>query len=157
MALPVGTPAPGFTLKRKTDDGLVDVTLADHLGKEQVVLLFFPFAFTSVCTDEFCSVSGGLDAYAGLEAAVYGISTDSPFAQEAWAKANGITVPLLADFAKEVVTAYDVAYEDLIGLKGPAKRSAFVIGKDGVIKYAESSDNPKQLPDFAAIEAALRA
>jgi peroxiredoxin len=157
MALARGTKAPAFSLKTKTADGLKDVALADTAGKKQTVLLFFPLAFTSVCTAEMCSVSQGLDAYQGLNAAVYAISVDSPFAQEAWAKANGITIPVLSDFNKDVAKAYDVLYPDLLGFKGVAKRSAFVIGQDGVIKYSSSSDDPKVLPDFAAIQAALKA
>jgi peroxiredoxin len=156
MALSPGTKAPAFSLKTKTADGLKDVALADTLGKKQTVLLFFPLAFTGVCTAEMCSVSQGLDAYKSLDAAVYAISVDSPFAQEAWAKANGINFPVLSDFNKEVSKAYDVQYADLLGFKGVAKRAAFVIGKDGVIKYSSSSDDPKVLPDFNAIQTALK-
>src|SRR5476649_1718126 len=156
MALAIGSKAPAFSLKSKTADGLKDVALADTLGKKQTVLLFFPLVYTSVCTAEMCSVSQGLDSYKALDAAVYAISVDSPFAQEAWAKANNITFPILSDFNKEVSKAYDVQYADLLGFKGVAKRSAFVIGKDGVIKYSSSSDDPKVLPDFAAIQAALK-
>jgi peroxiredoxin len=156
MALQPGTKAPAFSLKSKTADGLKDVALADNLGKKQTVLLFFPLAYTSVCTTEMCNVSQDLAAYNGLGAAVYGISVDSPFAQEAWAKANNITFPLLSDFNKEVSKAYDVLYADLLGFKGVAKRSAFVIGLDGTIKYSSSSDDPKVLPDFKAIQAALK-
>ena len=156
MALAIGTQAPAFSLKSKTADGLKDVALADTLGKKQTVLLFFPLVYTSVCTAEMCSVSQGIDAYKALDAAIYAISVDSPFAQEAWAKANNITFPILSDFNKEVSKAYDVQYADLLGFKGVAKRSAFVIGKDGVIKYSSSSDDPKVLPDFGAIQAALK-
>jgi len=87
MALKKGAPAPAFSLKSKTADGLVDVALADTAGEQKVVLLFFPFAFTSVCQEELCSVSAGFDEYEKLNAKVYGISVDSPFAQEAFAKA----------------------------------------------------------------------
>ncbi len=157
MALPIRTQAPLFTLKRKTADGLVDVSLADNLGKRQTVLLFFPLAFTSVCQQELCSVSAGLDQYAALDADVWAISVDSPFAQEAFARTAGITIPLLSDFNKETAAAYDVLYPELLGFRGVAKRSAFVINKDGVITYSWSSDDPKRLPPFAEIQAALRA
>lgn len=157
MALPKNTEAPLFTLKQKTADGLVDVSLADYRGKTQVVLLFFPLAFTSVCQDELCSVSGGLDAYSALDATVLAISVDSPFAQEAFAQRAGITVPLLSDFNREVAGAYGVLYQELLGFRGVAKRSAFVIDKAGVIQHSWVSDDPKQLPDFAAIQAALKA
>jgi len=156
MALQPGTKAPAFTLKTKTADGLQDVSLADNLGKRQTVLLFFPLAFTSVCVQEMCAVSAGLQTYKDLDAAVYGISVDSPFAQEVMAQKENIKFPLLSDFNKEVATAYDVLFADLIGLKGVAKRSAFVIDKDGTITFSWSSDNPKDLPDFDAIQAALK-
>lgn len=155
MNLRVGDKAPLFTLKTKTADGLTDVKLSDNVGKKQVVLLFFPLAFTSVCTEELCSVSAGLDQYKSLDAVVYGISVDSPFAQEAFAKASGITFPLLSDFNKQVSTRYGVLFEDLLGLKGVAKRAAFVIGKNGAIKYLEWSDDPAKLPDFGRIKASL--
>jgi len=156
MALATGTKAPDFTLKTKTADGLEDVTLSDNFGKKKTVLLFFPLAFTSVCMDEMCQVSDGLQAYDDLNAQVYGISVDSPFAQEKMASEKGLKFPLLSDFNKEVAKAYDVLFEDLLGLKGVAKRSAFVIDEEGAIVYSESSDNPKQLPDFDAIKAALK-
>lgn len=156
MALAKDSKAPLFSLKRKTADGLEDVALENNLGKKKTVLLFFPLAFTSVCQDELCSVSGGLSEYAELNADVWGISVDSPFAQEAFAEKAGISVPLLSDFNKEVSKAYDVQYADLLGLAGVAKRSAFVIDEDGVIRYSWSSDNPKDLPPFEEVQAALR-
>lgn len=155
MPLAIGTKAPDFTLKTKTADGLKDVKLSDHAGKQQVVLLFFPLAFTGVCTQEMCDISGGLGAYAGLGAAVYGISVDSPFAQEAWAKANKITVPLLSDLNKTTIKAYDVVFPMLAGVGDTAARAAFVIGKDGVIKYSEQTPTPKDLPSFDKVKAAL--
>ena len=155
MPLHVGTKAPDFTLKTMTKDGLKDVTLSSHAGQQQVVLLFFPLAFTGVCTQEMCDISGGLGAYAGLGAAVYGVSVDSPFAQDAWAKANKITVPLLSDLNKTVTRAYDVLFPMLAGVGDTAARAAFVIGQDGVIKYAEQTPTPKDLPSFEQVKAAL--
>lgn len=156
MAISTGTKAPDFTLKTKTAEGLQDVCLSDNFGKKKTVLLFFPFAFTSVCVEEMCSVSAGLSAYTELNAAVYGISVDSPFAQEQMAKADNLQFPLLSDFNKEVATAYDVLFPELIGFKGVAKRSAFVVDESGTIVYSESSDDPKQMPNFEAIKAALK-
>ena len=156
MPLSVGTQAPNFTLKTKTVHGLEDVRLSDNLGKKQTVLLFFPLAFTSVCTQEMCDISGGLGEYSGLDADVYGISVDSPFAQEAWAKQNGITVTLLSDLNKTVTKAYDVVFPNLAGVGDTSARAAFVIGRDGTIKYAEQTATPKNLPDFAAVQAALK-
>lgn len=155
MPIAVGTKAPDFTLKSKTAEGLVDVKLSDQLGKKQVVLLFFPLAFTGVCTQEFCDVTSGLSTYANLDAEVLGISVDSPFAQEAWSKQNKIGIRLLSDLNKTVIKAYDVVFPQLAGIGDTAARSAFVIGKDGVIKYAEQTPSPKELPNFAAIQAAL--
>ena len=157
MALAKGTQAPEFSLKTKSGEDLVDVSLSDNRGKKQTVLLFFPLAFTGVCTDEMCSVTGNIDDYNDLDAEVYGISVDSPFAQEGWAQANGISVTLLSDFNKEVAAAYDVIYEDLIGLKGVAKRSVFVIDRDGAITYSWVTEDPTVLPSFDEIKAALRA
>lgn len=161
MALTTGTKAPDFTLKCKTPDDLVDVRLSVNFGNKPTVLLFFPLAFTSVCTDEMCSVSQGIQEYAELGATVFGISVDSPFAQEAWANKSNISIPLLSDFNKEAAKAYDVLYEDFLpgklGFHGVAKRSAFVVDKEGTIVYAESSDDPKDLPDFEAIKAVLKA
>ena len=156
MALNVGTKAPLFTLKTKTPEGLEEVALSENFGKCKTVVLFFPLAFTSVCMEEMCSVSAGIEAYEKLNAAVYGISVDSPFTLEKMSEVDGLKFPLLSDFNKEVSTAYDVLFEDLIGFKGVSKRSAFVIDEEGTIVYAESSDDPKQLPDFDAIQAALK-
>lgn len=155
MALTTGTKAPEFTLKTKNAAGLQDVALSDNFGQKKTVLLFFPLAFTSVCVQEMCAVSAGLSAYTELNAAVYGISVDSPFAQEQMAQADNLQFPLLSDFNKEVSAAYDVLYADLLGFKGVSKRSAFVIDESGTIIYSESSDDPKQLPNFDAIKAAL--
>jgi peroxiredoxin len=157
MALSTGTTAPDFTLKTKNAEGLADITLSENFGKKKTVLLFFPLAFTSVCMEEMCSVSSGLDAYTELNASVYGISVDSPFSQEKMAQVDGLKFPLLSDFNKEVSKAYDVLFEDLLGFKGVSKRSAFVIDESGKIIYSESSDNPKEMPDFDAIKAALKA
>jgi glutaredoxin-dependent peroxiredoxin len=155
MALATGQKAPDFTLKTKTENGLEEVTLSSGFGKTNTVLLFFPFAFTGVCTEELCMVRDSLASYQQLNAQVYGISVDSPFTLEIFAKKEGIPFPLLSDFNKDVSAAYDVIYGDFIGFKGVSKRSAFVINKEGTILYASSSDDPKQLPDFAAIQASL--
>jgi glutaredoxin-dependent peroxiredoxin len=160
MALQTGTQAPEFTLKSKNAEGLSEISLTTLRKEGPVVVLFFPFAFTSVCQEELCTVSGGLAEYADLKAQVVGISVDSPFAQEAFSQKNAIKIPLLSDFNKEVSRAYDVLYEsflpDVLGFAGVSKRSAFVIDTEGVIRYSWSSDNPKDLPSFEDIKAALR-
>ena len=102
MPLAVGTKAPDFTLSTKTADGPKQIKLSDNLGKKNTLLLFFPMAFTDTCTTEMCEVSAGLNAYMTLNASVYGISGDNPFAQEAWAQKEKITVPLLSDYEHKV-------------------------------------------------------
>ena len=155
MPIAVGTKAPDFTLKTATAEGLKDVKLSDNFGKKQTVILFFPLAFTGVCTQEMCDVTAGLGDYAGLNAEVYGISVDSPYAQAAWARESTITVPLLSDLDKKVAAAYGVILHGLAGIGDTSARAAFVVGKDGVITYAEQTATPKDLPNFAAIKAAI--
>ena len=155
MALSTGTKAPDFTLKSKTADGLKDVSLGANLGKKNTVLLFFPLAFTGVCTQEMCDISGGLSAFTDLDAEVIAISVDSPFAQEAWAKKENIGLTIASDLNKEVIKQYDVVFPMLAGVGDTAARAAFVIDKAGVIQYSEQTPTPKDLPDFNAIKAAL--
>ncbi|MEO6005383.1 MAG: redoxin domain-containing protein [Opitutus sp.] len=155
MPIPVGSKAPDFTLKSKTAEGLKDVKLSDNFGKQQTVLLFFPLAFTGVCTQEMCDTSAGLGEYEKLGANVIAISVDSPFAQEAWTTANKIKLTVVSDLNKTVTKAYDVLFPMLAGVGDTAARAAFVIGTDGVVKYAEQTATPKDLPNFAAVKAAL--
>ncbi|HHY84926.1 MAG TPA: redoxin domain-containing protein [Verrucomicrobia bacterium] len=155
MAIPVGTKAPDFTLKSKQASGLVDVKLSDNFGKKNTVLLFFPLAFTSVCTKEMCDITAGLNAYTGLNADVIGISVDSPFAQEAWAQKENIALTLASDLNKETAKAYGTLLPDLLGLGSVSARAAFVVDKNGVIQYSEQTPTPKDLPNFEAIKATL--
>jgi peroxiredoxin len=155
MPLKIGTSAPDFTLKTKNANGLEDVKLSDNFGKKNTVLLFFPLAFTGVCTQEMCDISGGISAYEDLNAAVYAISIDSPFAQEAWAQKEKITVKILSDLNKTVTKAYDVVFPMLAGVGDTAARAAIVIDKQGKIAYAEQTATPKDLPNFEAVKAAL--
>jgi peroxiredoxin len=155
MPIAVGSKAPDFTLKSKQASGLVDVKLSDNLGKKNTVLLFFPAAFTSVCTQELCDITSGLSAYAGLNANVIGISVDSPFAQEAWAQKEKIGITLASDLNKTTVKAYGVIFPMLAGIGDTAARAAFVIDKNGVVQYSEQTPTPKDLPNFDAVKAAL--
>src|SRR5437660_12904785 len=160
MPLAVGTKAPDFALSTKTADGAKQIRLSENFGKGNTLLLFFRMAFTGTCTTEMCEVSAGLNAYTDLNAAVYGISGDNPFAQEAWAQKEKITVPLLSDYEHKVAKAYDVMYDSFLpqlnlGMAGVAKRSAFIIDKNGVVQYAESNDDAKQLPNFDKIKSRL--
>ena len=155
MALATGSNAPEFTLKTIGSEGLTDFSLSSNFGKKNTVLLFFPLAFTGVCTQELCDVTAGLAKYESLNAAVVGISVDSPFAQEAWAKKENINIPLVSDLNKETAKAYDVLLPDLIGLGAVSARAAFVIDKDGVIRHSEQTPTPKELPDFNKIAEVL--
>ena len=153
MALSVGSKAPDFTLKSKQASGLVDVKLSNNFGKKNTVLLFFPLAYTSVCTAELCDVSNGLQSFAGAD--VIAVSVDSPFTQEAWAKTNNIQATLASDLNKVVIKQYDVVFPMLAGIGDTAARAAFVIDKNGVVQYSEQTPTPKDLPNFAAIKATL--
>jgi peroxiredoxin len=156
MALPVGSKAPDFTLKSMGPNGLEDLSLSANFGKRATVLLFFPLAFTGVCTQELCDVSAGLSKYEGLNADVIAISVDSPFAQDAWAKKENISLKIASDLNKEVTKAYDVLFPGLAGIGDTSARAAFVIDKNGVIVYSEQTPSPKELPSFEKIEEALK-
>ena len=155
MAISVGSKAPDFTLKSKQASGLVDVKLSNNFGKKNTVVLFFPLAFTSVCTQEMCDITSGLNAYSGLNAEVIGVSVDSPFAQEAWAQKEKIGITLASDLNKATVKAYDVVFPMLAGVGDTSARAAFVIDKTGVVKYSEQTPTPKDLPNFDAIKKTL--
>lgn len=153
MAVQVGQEAPDFTLK---NSDMEDVTLSSFRDNKNVVLLFVPLAFTGVCTQELCSVRDNLNAYSGLDAEVLGLSVDSPFSQKAWKEQEGLNFDLLSDFNREVVQAYGASYGDSFPFHGVAKRSAFVIDKSGVVRYAEILEKASDLPDFDKINATLQ-
>lgn len=155
MALSVGSKAPDFTLKSKTADGLRDVSLSANFGKKNTVLLFFPLAFTGVCTKEMCDVTTGLNTFTAANADVIAVSVDSPFAQEAWAQKEKIGITIASDLNKTTAKNYEVLLDDLIGLGSVSARAAFVIDKEGVIQYSEQTPTPKELPNFEAIQAKL--
>jgi peroxiredoxin len=154
MPIAVGTKAPDFTLKSKTPAD-VEVKLSNNFGKKNTVLLFFPLAFTGVCTTELCDVTAGLNAYTDLNAEVIGISVDSPFAQAAWAQKDKIGITLVSDLNKTTTKAYDVVFPMLAGVGDTSARAAFVIDKAGVVQYAEQTPTPKDLPNFAKIKETL--
>jgi peroxiredoxin len=155
MAISVGTKAPDFTLKSKQASGLVDVKLSNNFGKKNTVLLFFPAAFTGVCTAELCDITSGLGAYSGLNADVVAVSVDTPFAQEAWAQKEKIGITLASDLNKQTIKAYDVVFPMLAGAGDTAARAAFVIDKQGVVQYSEQTPTPKDLPNFQAVKDTL--
>src|SRR6476646_11091186 len=136
MAISVGSKAPDFELSTKTSDGPKRVKLSGNFGKKNTLLLFFPMAYTSVCTKEMCDVSQGLNGYSALNAEVFGISGDNPFAQEAWAQKENIKVTLLSDYEHKIAQSFGVAYDSFLpqinlGMGGVPKRSAFVIDRQG--------------------------
>jgi len=132
-----------------------EIDLAQIIGKEKIVLLFFPLAFSSVCTAEMCQMRDDYAQYQTLGAKVFGISVDSPFVTDKFRQSENIPFPILSDFNKDVSRRYGVLMDDLMGLKGVSKRAAFVIGRDGKVKYAWVSDDPKNMPKFDEIKAAL--
>lgn len=162
MALNIGDKAPDFTLVTKGAEGPELVTLSEQTAASNVVLLFVPMAFTGVCTEELCAVSAGLGEYQSLDAKVLAISGDNPFAQAEWAAKEGITLPLLSDYEHTAAAAYGVAYEQFLPeanliMGGVPKRSAFLIDREGIVRHIDIQDHPKDLPDFDALKAALKA
>ena len=152
MALNIGDTAPSFTL---FDTDKNQVKLEDYHGKNLVVL-FFPAAFTSVCTTELCSMRDTIGDYNSLNAEVVAISIDTPFTLGKFKEEQNLNFPLLSDFNKEVSKAYGAQYDEFVlGMKGVAKRSAFVIDSQGKIKYAEVLEDATKLPDFEAVKATI--
>lgn len=155
MPIAVGTKAPDFSLKSKNASGVSDVKLSANLGKKNTVILFFPLAFTGVCTTELCDITAGLGAYSKLNADVIAISVDSPFAQEAWANQHKISITIASDLNKKTAADYGVLLADLAGFGSTSARAAFVVDKNGVVQYSEQTPTPKDLPNFAAVKEVL--
>jgi peroxiredoxin len=148
-----GDKAPDFAL-RASDKSLVK--LSEQRGKN-VVLLFFPFAFTGVCTKEMCQMRDSLADYEKLDAQILAVSVDSPYTLAKWKEEQGFNFPLLSDFNKTASKKYDTLYKEFgMGMKGVAKRSAFVIDKQGVVRYAEVLENAGEIPDFNAVKQTLQ-
>lgn len=150
----LGQTAPDFTL---IDHNRQKVSLADLRQQGQVVLAFYPAAFTRVCEKELCTFRDSLASLGDLDARVVGISVDAPFSNAAFAERNGITFPLLSDYSREVVRAYGVALDNFAGMPGytASQRAVFVVGRDGTVKYEWIAPNPGVEPDYAAVQAAL--
>lgn len=152
MAIQVGQSAPDFSL---FDSDKNKVSLADQKGKN-VVLLFFPQAFTGVCTKELCGVRDNIALYNNTNAQVFGISVDSVFTLAKFKEEQGYNFPLLSDFNKDISGAYGSLYQDwILEMKGVSKRSAFVIDKQGVVRYAEVLESAGDVPNFEAIHNTL--
>ena len=153
MSISVGQSAPDFTLYNTEKN---KVSLADFRNKN-VVILFFPLAFTGVCTNEMCSMRDNLAAYNGMNAEVIGISVDSLFTLDRFKKEHNLNFTLLSDFNKEAATAYGCLYDSFVfDMLGVAKRSAFVVDGQGVLRYAEVLESAGDLPNFEAIQACLK-
>ena len=154
MAITIGQAAPEFSL---FDTEKTKIALADQKGSN-VVLLFFPLAFTGVCTTELCNIRDNIAAYNSTNAKVFGISVDSLFTLGKFKEEQHLNFPLLSDFNNEVAAAYGALYENFVlDMKGVAKRSAFVIDKEGIVRYAEVLESAGDLPNFSAIQATLQA
>jgi peroxiredoxin len=152
MALQIGQPAPDFSL---FDSNKNKTTLSELRGKN-VLLMFFPQAFTGVCTQQVCTARDNMSLYEQANATVLGISVDSVFTLAKFKETENLNFPLLSDFNKEVSTAYGCLYDEwILDMKGVSKRSAFVIDAQGIVQYAEVLDNPGNLPDFQKIQEIL--
>ncbi len=152
MALVVGDKAPNFKLR---DSDKAEVSLKDFKG-QNVVLLFFPLAFTGVCTAELCTMRDNIADYQGLNAQILAVSVDSLFTLEKFKAEQNLNFPLLSDFNKKVSKKYDTFYKDFVlDMKGVSKRSAFVIDKKGIVQYAEVLESAGDLPNFEAVKATL--
>jgi len=158
MAINTGDKAPDFTLVSFTPSAEpTDITLSSYLGEKNVVLLFFPQAFTGVCTEQICTLNESFNDFEGFNAEILGVSVDGTFVQKAFAKSNGIKYPLLSDFNREVINKYDVVQDTFAhGMKNVAKRCVFVIGKDGIVKYKEITENPGVQVNFEKIKEAVK-
>jgi len=152
MALTTGSLAPKFVLPSKPGS---PVDVGSLMGKEKVVLLFFPLAFSSVCTAEMCHFRDGWKQWSELGAKIFAISVDSPFVTDKFRELEGIPFPVLSDFNKTTATSYEALHDDLKGMKGVTKRAAYVIGRDGKIAYAWVSEDPGVQVDFEAVKAAV--
>ena len=156
MAIPVGSKAPDFSLKSKQASGLVDVKLSNNFGKKNTVLLFFPAAFTSVCTKELCYVRDNITLFNNIDAQVLGISVDSLYTLAKFKEEQGLNFPLLSDFNREVIRKYDVVHPEFAhGQKETAKRAVYAIDKDGTIKYVEVTPTPGDQVNFDALNEAV--
>lgn len=156
MPLAPGTLAPDFTLRTMTSEGLADVTLSAHRRRENVVLLFYPGAFTHVCAKELCDVTDALGNFENANARVYGISNDTPYCAAEWAKQLNIGFPLLSDFQHDVCKLYNVVWPNFSGLGPGTARAVFVIDKQGIIRHSEQTPTLLDLPNFEALNAALK-
>ena len=152
MAVEAGSKAPDFTLVNGDRE---PVKLGDQIGSGNIILAFFPGAFSGVCTKEMCTLRDSISQLNGLGARLYGISTDTFFTLNEWGDQQKLGFPLLSDYNKEAIRAYDVVNPDMIGLKNIARRAVVVIDKGGVIRYREVLEDARNEPDYDKLKAAL--
>jgi glutaredoxin-dependent peroxiredoxin len=152
MFLKIGDKAPDFISKTHE---MEEFKLSSYFGKENIVLFFFPLVNTPTCHEELCTLRDNYDDYEKLNARIFAISVDSPFAQKLWVNKEKFNFKMITDFNKEISEKYNCLYDDLIGLKGVSKRSAFIIDKEGIIKYIWISEDAGRLPNFKEIQDCL--
>jgi glutaredoxin-dependent peroxiredoxin len=157
MPIDVGTKVKDFSLPKADGKEVGTFKLSENLGKDNLVFAFFPLAFTGVCTKEMCTFRDSISAFGDLKAQVYGVSVDSPFTLNHFINHEKLNFPMLSDFNREAVGVFGVKREQPLGpgLLGVANRSVFVVGRDGTVKYKWFTENPKDLPPFDEIKAAL--
>ncbi|WP_255233372.1 redoxin domain-containing protein [Aliifodinibius salipaludis] len=148
----IGSKAPDFTLQDTEGE---EVTLSDFEEKVNVVVLFFPLAFSNTCTNELCTARDNMKLYNSLDAKIIGISVDSFFCLREFKKSENLNFTLLSDFNKQVSTKYNALYDDYYGMKGVSKRASFVVDKQGTIRFQEILDDSSELPNFKAIQKTL--
>ncbi len=148
----VGSTAPDFTLPSQDRE---PVTLSQQYSRGPVVLAFFPAAFSGVCTKEMCTFRDSLSQLSRVSATVLGVSVDTFFSLKAWADQQRLSFPLLSDFNKTVIRDYGVFNEDMIGLKGIAKRAVFIIDRGGIVRHREVLDDARIEPDYTKVHQVL--
>ncbi len=152
MSVNLDSKAPDFTLQNTEGD---EISLSDFRGSKNVVLVFFPLAFSSTCTEELCTIRDNMKLYNSLDAEVLAVSVDSFFTLKAFKKSQNLSFTLLSDFNKEASKKYNAFYDDYFGMKGVSKRATFVIDKQGTIRHSEVLEDSGELPDFKAIQKIL--
>lgn len=152
MSAQIDSKAPDFTLQNTQGN---EVSLSDYKDEKNVVLLFFPLAFTSTCTRELCETRDNMKLYKSMDAVVFGISVDSFFTLERFKKSQNLNFSLLSDFNKEASSKFGVLYDDYFGMKGVSKRAVFVIDKQGIVRHSQVLEDSGELPDFRAVQDTL--
>lgn len=152
MIIKTGDKAPDFTLSNTQNQ---KVSLSDFRNRKNVVLLFFPLAFSSVCTAELCQTRDEISVYEDLDAEIIAISVDSPYTLREFKKSNHLNFTMLSDFNKNISELYDALYENFYDMLGVSKRAAFVIDKNGKVQYSEVLENAGDMPDFEKLRSTL--